>query len=69
MHTRKDRMIGFRITKQGFDEIRTAATVLSSHMGEPVSVSEMARLAMLLFVEGVEQTARAKGADASGGVQ
>jgi hypothetical protein len=69
MRTRKDRLIGFRITKQGFDDIRAAASQMSIHMGEPVSVSEMARLALLMWVEGVEQTARAKGADASGGVQ
>jgi hypothetical protein len=65
----KDRMIGFRITKQGFDDIRAAASQMSLYMGEPVSVSEMARLALWMWVEGVEQTARAKGADASGGVQ
>jgi hypothetical protein len=68
MRTRKDRLIGFRITKQGFDDIRAAASQMSM-MGEPVTISEMARLALLVWVEGVEQTARAKGADASGGVQ
>jgi hypothetical protein len=62
-------MIGFRISQVGFDEIRAAANIMAAHMGEPVSVSEMARLALLVWVEGVEQTARAKGADASGGVQ
>jgi len=62
MRPRKDRLIGFRITQVGFDDIRAAASQMSIHTGERVTISALARTALLAWVKGVERTAREGGA-------